>query len=98
MEATLRYGAGSGASRLISGNHPEYGRLELSAAQRAQSSPSEASPAGAWSARAPGGRASAGLAQFPDGDHYVVFDDRSVRRRYVNFLMDLANLSPPPIY
>ncbi|HMB74032.1 MAG TPA: 8-amino-7-oxononanoate synthase [Gammaproteobacteria bacterium] len=28
MAATLRYGAGSGASRLISGNHPEYAALE----------------------------------------------------------------------
>ena len=28
MEATLRYGSGSGSARLISGNHPEYATLE----------------------------------------------------------------------
>jgi 8-amino-7-oxononanoate synthase len=33
MAATLRHGAGSGASRLISGNHPEYARLEARLAE-----------------------------------------------------------------
>lgn len=44
------------------------------------------------------GKASAGYAQFEEGDHYVVFNDRSVRRRYINFLVDLLTKSVPSIY
>ncbi len=44
------------------------------------------------------GKASAGYAQFEKGDHYVVFDDRSVRRRYINFLVDLLSKKIPSVY
>ncbi len=44
------------------------------------------------------GQAAAGFAQSEDGDHYVVFRDRSMRRRYINFLKSLIKGNLPTIY
>ena len=45
-----------------------------------------------------GGHASAGLAQYPDGDHFVIFDVPSAQQRYANFLHSLLTESPAQIY
>ena len=51
-----------------------------------------------YSANVAGGGASAGLAQFEGQGHFVIFRDRSARRRAANFLKDLVNRPLPRIF
>ncbi|MSP72015.1 MAG: hypothetical protein EXR76_07525 [Myxococcales bacterium] len=44
------------------------------------------------------GQASAGLAQFPEGDHFLIFRLPSAQARYANFFKSLTVDSPPKIY
>lgn len=44
------------------------------------------------------GEASAGLAQFPDEGHFVIYDVVSAQQRYTRFLKDLAASRVPSIY
>lgn len=44
------------------------------------------------------GEASAGLAQFPDEGHFVIFDVVSAQQRYARFLKDLAETPLPQIF
>jgi hypothetical protein len=44
------------------------------------------------------GDASAGLAQYPDEGHFVIFDVVSAQQRYARFLKDLAEKAVPQIF
>ena len=44
------------------------------------------------------GRASAGLAQYENGDHFIIFTDPSARQRYGRFMLSLAQDDPPQIF
>lgn len=45
-----------------------------------------------------GGRASAGLAQYADGDHFVIFDVPSAQQRYAKFLNSLLSEPVPQVF
>lgn len=45
-----------------------------------------------------GGEASAGLAQYPDEGHFVIFDVVSAQQRYARFLKDLSERAIPQIF
>ena len=45
-----------------------------------------------------GGEASAGLAQFPDEGHFVIFDVVSAQQRYTRVLKDHAESRVPQIF
>ena len=44
------------------------------------------------------GEASAGLAQYPDGDHYIIQTFNSAQARYGKFMESLARDNPPQIF
>jgi hypothetical protein len=45
-----------------------------------------------------GGTASAGIAQYKNQGHFVIFDDASAQTRYARFLKSLASRRPPQIF
>ncbi|MBU1433305.1 hypothetical protein KKF91_22465 [Myxococcota bacterium] len=47
-----------------------------------------------------GGQASAGITQFPEADHFVIFETPAAWNRYANFIEDLCRRpgTPPTIY
>lgn len=44
------------------------------------------------------GKATAGIAQYPDEGHYVIFNSPSAKDRYAKFLRDVMKLNVPKIY
>ena len=45
-----------------------------------------------------GGKATAGLAQYENGDHFVIFDLPSAQQRYAKFLESLLNEPVPQVF
>lgn len=82
--------AASGRVPIIEPVHVPIEALELLDIQPAGLPPYERNVAG--------GQASAGLAQFPDEGHFVIFDVVSAQQRYARFLKDLAEKAIPKIY